>query len=377
MKLLSILSLLLLFSGSLAAQAPGTAPSAESPQAVHGNEHWNQKINQLSFGGQGSTDYRLGPGDLIDISVFGVDDFRRQVRISSSGTVTLPFLGTLEVAGLSAIEMEEKLGKMLSDGNFIQNPQVTVFISEYRSQTVFVLGAVQRPGQYQMTHQMNLVDVIAMAGGLDLTRAGDEVTVQKRSAPTAESAAMVAPQQGAETAPVQPVSADPVVSFTAAQQQVNAVAGQGQAVKIDLKQLLEEGDMSLNLAINGGDIVQVPERQIELFYVIGEVRQPGVYELPEHQNIGVTQALAWAGGPMRTAKADKGILVRYDEHGNREELAVNLDDIMKGRKTDIAVRANDVIFVPGSTAKNIGYGLLGVIPGTVSNGVIWGTIRRR
>jgi polysaccharide biosynthesis/export protein len=375
MKALSLLTLLF-FGGSLLAQAPGTVPQAQ--EGVQGNEHWNQRINQLSFAGQRSADYRLGPGDLVDISVFGVDDFTRQVRISSSGTITLPFLGTLEVAGLSAAEMEQKLSSLLVEGNFIQNPQVTVFISEYRSQTVFVLGAVQRPGQYQMTHQMNLVDVIAMAGGLDLGRAGDEALVQKRSAAGGEATAMAGPQQPVDASvPVQPVSADPVVSFADAQQQVSVNQGGGQAVRVDLRQLLEEGDMNMNLAIDGGDIVQVPERQIELFYVIGEVQQPGVFELPDHQPIGVTQALAWAGGPMRTAKADKGVLVRYDEQGNRQEIAVNLDDIMKGRKTDIAVQANDVIFVPGSTAKNIGYGLLGVIPGTISNSVVWGTVRRR
>jgi polysaccharide export outer membrane protein len=105
--------------------------------------------------------------------------------------------------------------------------------------------------------------------------------------------------------------------------------------------------------LRGGDIIQVPERRPEMFYIIGEVHRPGVFQLPVKEKVFLTQAIAQAGGPMRTAKANKGMLVRFDESGNRTEMALNFNDILKGRKPDMLISPNDVIFIPGSTFKNI------------------------
>jgi len=145
---------------------------------------------------------------------------------------------------------------------------------------------------------------------------------------------------------------------------------------VNLKDLLENGKLDLNVPITGGDVVQIPERHIERFFVIGDVNRPGAYELPREEELFISQALAEAGGPMRTAKASKAVLVRWDEEGRRQELAVNVEDILKGKQPDMALHPNDVLFLPGSTAKSIGYGLLGVIPGTLSNTIVWGTVRR-
>jgi len=152
-------------------------------------------------------------------------------------------------------------------------------------------------------------------------------------------------------------------------------ASKPETIQIDMKELLEKGNLALNLPLKGGDIIQVPERKPEVFYIIGEVNRPGVFQLPAKQPVYLSQAIAQAGGPMRTAKAKKGMLVRFDETGKRTEMALNFDDILKGRKPDVLVSPNDVIFIPGSTFKNIGYGLLGVIPSTVSSTVSYGTVR--
>jgi polysaccharide export outer membrane protein len=301
-------------------------------------KNWNDKIQQLSFARRPVTDYRIGSGDLIEIKVFGEDRLSQQARISPSGEIAMPFLGNVQASGLTQFELEEKISSLLK-GRLLQNPQVTVFIREYRSQPVFVLGAVKNPGNYQITQRLNLVDALAMAGGLDLARAGEEMIVQR---PAAESDPNATPE----------------------------------LIKVDLKQLLEEGNLALNLPLQGGDIIQVPERTRRFFYVIGEVHRPGVFELPPEQDTYVTQALAQAGGPMRTAKTNKGILVRFDDQGGRQEVALNIEDILKGRKSDLTVNPNDVIFVPGSTFKNIGYGLLGVIPSTVSSSIVYGTTYR-
>lgn len=304
---------------------------AQSQQA----SDWNEKLQQMSFSRKPVGEYRVGAGDLLEIRVVGEDRLNQTVRLGPSGEINVPFVGSIAMSGLTQFEMEEKLRSELR--RVLQNPQVTVFIREYRSKPVFVLGAVRNPGQYQITQRLNLVDAIAMAGGLDLVKAGEEVVVQR---PPSESDPTVKPESR----------------------------------KVNLKDLLEQGKLDLNLPLEGGDIIQVPERIPQVFYVIGEVQRPGVFQMSPKQQIYLTQAIAQAGGPMKTAKTKKGVLVRFDENGGRQEVAVNFAEILQGRRADMLISPNDVVFIPGSTFKNIGYGLLGVIPSTVSGGIIYGTV---
>ena len=366
-KRLVILSFLCSFP-ALFAQSDNepVMPSGQSPAVKQGpgqgsggqnsaNRNWNQRIQELSFNA-GSTDYRLGAGDLITVDVFGIEGFGRNLRISSTGTVTLPYVGVIQAAGLTTAQLEEQLSKTL-DGRYIKNPQVSVFVVEYRSQSVFVLGAVQKPGQYQVTSPLRLIDAIGLAGGLNLEAADNFAIIQKKGAtrgPGAEKSASAVPG-----------TANP------------APAGEKtDSIRVNLKDLLENGNMALNVPIAGGDVVQVPERQIARFYVVGDVNRPGAFELPAEENMFISQALAEAGGPLRTAKTNKAVLVRWDDKGQRQELPIDVAEIMKGKKPDLPLQANDVLFLPGSTAKSVGYGLLGVIPGTVSSSVVWGTVRR-
>ena len=162
---------------SPAVQAPSGGSAGQTPSS---NRNWNQRIQELSFT-SGSTDYRLGAGDLITVDVFGIEGFGRNLRISSTGTITLPYVGAVKAAGLTTADLEQEIGKTL-DGRFIKNPQVSVFVVEYRSQSVFVLGAVQRPGQYQITSPLRLIDAIGLAGGLNLEAADNYAIVQKKGA---------------------------------------------------------------------------------------------------------------------------------------------------------------------------------------------------
>jgi polysaccharide export outer membrane protein len=99
-----------------------------------------------------------------------------------------------------------------------------------------------------------------------------------------------------------------------------------------------------------------------VFYVIGDVNRPGAFEIPSESRMLVSQALATSGGPTKTAKASKGVLIRYDARGTREERPVDFAGILRGKKPDFEVMANDVIFVPGAAAKTLGLGLLNIIP---------------
>lgn len=310
------------------------------------DKQWNEQIRQMSFLGEvGSTDYVVGPGDLIEIKIFGVESFDQVVRISSSGKISLPFLGKISVAGMTGAELEDYLTQLMGEKRLVRDAQVSVFVQQYRSQPVYVLGAVNQPGQYMISQNLNVIDVIAMAGGLDFRRAQDYALLQRRGGSEA-------PDNGTQDSRPEPV-------------------------RIDLKDLLENGNLALNMPVQGGDMIHVPEKVIQLYYVIGEVGRPGAYEFEADETLMVSQALAWAGGPQKTAKSNKGMLVRYDEHGKRTELAVNFKDILKGRKPDFAVEPEDIIFIPGSNFKTIGYGLLGVIPSTVSRTATYAAYPRR
>jgi polysaccharide biosynthesis/export protein len=293
-----------------------------------------------------SHDYRLGPGDLLEVSVFGVSDFSQAVRVSSSGTIALPFLGRIQVEGMTGQELEQRLTEMITEQKLIRDPQVSVFIKEYRSQPIYVLGAVNQPGQYMATHPLRLLDALTMAGGLDTRRSADYLILQRKA---------------------------PARSTTGEGQQPSANAHENDTTRIDLDKLLEKGDMSLNVTIQGGDVIQVPERKIEVYYVVGEVTRAGVFEFPKDRAAGVlaTQALAAAGGPMKTAKMGDGVLVRYVAGGQPRREKIDFGAVLKGKKPDISLQPNDIVFLPGSNMKTLGYGMLAIIPGTVSGAIVW------
>ena len=316
-----------------ASSAPPVAPVPTTPASSSGAAASPAKVPAASAG-EGSTpafsalpranaEYQLGPGDLIEVGVFGVDEFRHTVRISASGVVKLPLIDAVSAAGMTAAELEQKLGQMLGT-EVIKNPQVSVFVKEYRSQPVYVLGAVRSPGQYQITAQLRIVDAIAMAGGAQPT-AGDEATIQR---PLAD--------------------------------------GGEQTITVDLAKILETGDLSRNVIIQGGDVIHVKPRPVETIYVVGEVSRAGAFQKTPKQELRVTQALAAAGGPMRTASLSKGLLVRYNEAGQRSEVPLDVKAILTGKSPDVLVQANDIIFIPGSTMKSLGYGIMAVLPGTVA-----------
>ena len=292
-----------------------------APLLAQGDPNAHGKV--LSALAKTDGEYRLGPGDLVEIGVFGVDNFRHTVRISASGVMKLPLLDPIMASGLTAAELEARVASALQD-EIIKNPQVSVFVREYRSQPVFVLGAVRNPGQYQISLELKFIDAISMAGGLS-PNAGNEAVIRRQSAD-----------------------------------------GREEQITVNLQQLLEKGDFTVNERIRGGDVINIPERVAETAYILGEVSRAGAFPMAPKQEIRVSQLFAWAGGPLKTAKLSRGILVRYNDKGEREEIPVDFGKIIKGKKEDFVVRANDIVFVPGSKWKDLGMTILNGIPGTVA-----------
>src|SRR5690554_3711951 len=115
---------------------------------------------------EGATDYRVGAQDLLEISVFGVDELKHQARVNSNGMINVPLVGGVMAGGKTVPELEKELAAKYADG-FLQNPQVSIFVSEYTSQRVTLEGAVNKPGIYPLTGTTTLLQSVAMAGGLD------------------------------------------------------------------------------------------------------------------------------------------------------------------------------------------------------------------
>jgi len=245
-------------------------------------------------------DYLLGAGDLIEVTVFESKDLGTTVRVSSRGYVTLPLLGPVLVKDLSAEEAEEKI-EGLYRKTYIKDPHISIFVKEHFSQRVVVIGEVANPGTYDFPSKQRLIDVLALAGGLT-DKAGVSIQIRR-----------VGDQQGEKG------------SFF-----------------IDLDQLVKEGRSELNIEINGGDVVFVPEAGS--YFVDGAIRRPGSY-LIKHRMV-IRDALLAAGGLAPYAKREGLTLIRYGEDGNREMLEIDFEE--NPEKLELAVKDRDVIIVEGS-----------------------------
>lgn len=248
-------------------------------------------------------EYKIGPRDLLDISVFGLKELNKTVRVSEDGKITLPLLGEVEVEGLTKTELEEKLSQLLEE-EYLQNPQVTVFIREYQSKRVSVLGAVEEPRPYELLGRQTLLQLISQAGGLTKD-AGDEIIV------------------------IRPLP-----------------DGTSTSLKISIDDLFLKGDAKWNIPLEANDIINIPAVKIVFIYVFGQVKRPGAIEVRKSNIPTLLQAIAQAGG--FSARASKGgvLIKRIDKDGKEIQIKVNVKDIIKGKKKRIQLMENDVVFVP-------------------------------
>jgi len=288
-----------------------------------------------------SRDYQLGAGDVVKITVLDIETLSHEVRISNSGKIHLPFLGVFPVAGLAAHELEIDIAHRLKRQKLLKDPQVQVLITTYRAQTVYILGEVGMPGQYVLKERAYLMDLIALGAGI-MESARDYGFLYRRNL----DAGFVKPEsvtqgQGTE----QPKPAQPTY----------------EVIKIDLKSLIAGKKLENNVLLQAGDLFHVLAKDKHSFYVVGDVLRAGVFQIPQGEQLLVSRALSTAGGPSRTAKMSKGMLVRY-EGGKRKEIAVDFGAIFKGRQPDFLVQPEDIIFIPGSNFKTIGHGMLGILP---------------
>lgn len=249
--------------------------------------------------------YRIGPGDLLELRVFEVDQLSQTVRVSEDGSITLPLVGRVVVQGLTQEGVVQRLTELLQT-KYVKNPQVTIFIREYKNQQVAVIGAVENAGSYELVGRKNLLQIISMAGGFSET-AGNAVFILREG-----------PDGGTST------------------------------ISIDLKDLMVNGNQELNVPIEPNDVINVPvDKEIRVF-VMGRVNQPGPILAKMSEGITLLQAIAGAGGPAEGAKLSEVTVKRTDRTGKQLQFKVSLKDIIKGKKQDILLQEGDVINVPES-----------------------------
>jgi polysaccharide export outer membrane protein len=334
--------------------APQTVPPAEAPvqapSTVRGvtTDDYNQRLGQLKQSLAGPVvnsaveDYRIGPEDLLEISVFEAPELNRAVRVSASGEISLPLLGVVQSAGLTPKALEFVMQELLRR-SYMKDPHVSVFMREMQSHPVSVFGAVKKPGVFQIDGPKSLVEILSMAEGL-AEDAGDTVIVMRGAGlPGAEEPTLDAPlpkgkSDGAASAP------------RASENQAG-----GTTVESSLKNLLESGDPRYNVTVYPGDVVKVTRAGV--VYVEGGVKKPGGFMLKTNENISVLQAVALAEGLTRTAAGSHARIIRTDEGtGTRSEIPVDLNKMLAGGLTDAMLRPNDIVFVPNSTGKSVFYG---------------------
>jgi polysaccharide export outer membrane protein len=297
-------------------------------------------------------EYQVGPGDLLAVTVFGVPELAQTPRVSNSGKIRLARVGVFDVYKMNAKEIEALIAKALTAKGLLNDPWVQVQVTQFRSSTVYILGEVQSPGQYAITSRMSVLDLVSMAEGL--TPYADPVAFLYRlpehaGQPPAADAASGTPERPAFTR-------DNVIS-------------------IDIVALTQGKKPELNFDLRGGDILYTRRTAPKYYYVVGEVSRPGLYELTaafENREVGpallLSQAMAQAGGPTRTAKASQALLVRALPDGKLEQRPFDFDKVLRGKQPDWPVQVNDIIFIPGSGAKTLAYGLLGMLPNIVVAG---------
>ena len=253
---------------------------------------------------------KIGRDDLIGISVYDAPELTRTVRVGSDGNIRLPMLHRhIHADGLYPVELEDALIKALTDENVLVDPIVTVSVVEYRSRPITVVGAVKAPLTFQATGTVTLLDAVSRAGGLS-ENAGSEILVSGQ--PSVESHKSVSLIQ-----------------------------------RIPVRGLLAGENPALNLHLEGGEEIRVPEAG--RVFVVGNVKHPGAFHITDGSESSVMKALALSEG-LNTFSAHKAYIYRQEAgNGGRSEIPIELKKIMDRKTPDVPLLSNDILYVPDAS----------------------------
>ncbi len=260
---------------------------------------------------------RIGPGDLLAVSVYGSPELTRTVRVGPDGLIRLPMLKEhIRAAGSMPAELEGAIATALAGEGLIVDPFVTVTVADYHSRPVSVMGAVRKPVTFQATGSVTLLDALARAEGLSAD-AGPEILVSQ-------------PPRG---------------------------SGQPQVMvrRIPVKGLIDAADPELNLPLSGGEEIRVPEAG--KIFVLGNVRRPGAFSVQETSTMTVLKAVALAEG-LLPLSGKQAVIFRREGSAAKNEISVPLGKIMDSKADDEPLQANDILYVPDAKGRRVGLAAL-------------------
>jgi len=315
--------MLLLGGGALRGQTFGSPIGQMQPQ--------NEAPQQALTGSVGSEP--VAAGDLVYLSVSGAPELTRSYRISADGQIALPMLKEgIEIAGFTPDQIVQAVTFRLKEKRILKAPIVVAEVMEYRSRLVSVVGSVKSPTMVQAIGNTKLLDAIARAQGLT-PEAGPEIIVTRPSSGGSEK----------------------------------------QSIHISAKALFSGADPSLNVALHGGEVIQVPEAP--KLFILGNVKTPGVYPLTEQGGSTVMKALALSQGTL-TFTARKAYVYRLKtDSPERQEIEIDLAQILHRKSPDVALQANDILYVPENAKMKLSATVLQSFSGfgasTLSGLIVW------
>jgi polysaccharide biosynthesis/export protein len=345
--------------------------SAQDLTVVGTTQQTNDKIHSMSSSSKsGPHEYIIGSNDLLDITVFDVPELTREVRVSQSGTISIPLVPTrLHVSGLTESQAEQMIADVLQANGLVTHPEVGVLVKEHKSRPITIVGAVMHPMVYEADNNVTLLEALAEAGGIS-NDAGDTIIVTRArssnfvmipepsssTAPGAASSASPAietpaptnpaPFPSAANLPQTPSSSSPSTDAT----NPPTMTTSGNIITINLNELIEKGDTLNNIPLQAGDVVTVPHAGI--VYVLGAVNHPGGFVLSnDRTQLTTMKVLALAGGITRIAKLDHAVIIRKDDQGKQTETEVDLKKVLNQQSEDLQMRASDVLYIPDNHVK--------------------------
>lgn len=249
-------------------------------------------------------EYRIGPKDLLDIKVLEAPELNGERRVSDNGAVSLPLLGEVSVAGLTAAETRDRIGALLTS-RYVQRANVTVAIKEFSNKPITVIGAVARPGSLSISGRYHLLQVISAAGGLT-ANAGRKIYVLR-----------------------------------------NSENGLSDTLEVRTSDLFESANPMWNIPIAASDVINIPAQSAVKIFCLGEVESPGQLTFDSGDRITLLAAIAKAGG--MTDRASNTVKIkRRSADGKDSEIVVKYGSILKGKVTDPELKPDDVIVVEES-----------------------------
>ncbi len=309
--------------------AVSAGPAWAQQAVVSGSSQAAASTSPASSTGSGATEdrYRIGPGDVLDIRVFNKPQFSRDsVRVDGRGMIRMPLIQTeIQAACRTEAELAREVTSQYLE--YLRNPQVDVFIRDFQSQPVSVLGAVRTPSRFQLQRRVRLLELISHAGGPN-DAAGRSIQVVHTATPSMCETG--APAESEETTALDNYKLDDTL----------------------------KGEAAANPYVRPGDVISVSEA--EQAFIVGNILRPQAISLKER--ITVSRAVAMSGGTLPDTKSDRVRIVRQPPgSASRTEIIVDLKAIDKQKAEDIVLQAGDIVDVPTSGAKRLLRSLVGAV----------------